>query len=201
MVELQRAWIDGTADVLDAGGQSRPIRRLVATLPAMLDTEGLGDRLAPEVRAAWIAATPRLLAACVALDDLGVPDTLVHGDLHPHNIAVTPRGPLVVDWSDAAIGHPLLDLAVFLRRTQDRDLRRRLRDAYLEGWDGVASHERLQDAVTLAMAVGAAYQVATYQALLPAMDPPDRAVFDGADERWLQRALDGLEHGLDAGLT
>jgi aminoglycoside phosphotransferase (APT) family kinase protein len=167
----------------------------------MLDSGGLGSRLAPEVRAAWIAAMPRLLAACQALGDLGVPDTLVHGDLHPHNIALTPRGPLVVDWSDGAVGHPLLDLAVFLRRTKARDLRRRLRDAYIDGWDGVVAHARLQDAVTLAMAVGAAYQVETYQALLPAMDAPDRAAFEGADERWLQQALDGLEQGLDAGLS
>ena len=50
----------------------------------------------------------------------------------------------------------------------------------------------------LAMPVGAAYQVATYQALLPAMDDPDRALFDGVDVRWVRRTLDCLEHGLDA---
>ena len=48
------------------------------------------------------------------------------------------------------------------------------------------------------MPVGAAYQVATYQALLPAMDDPDRALFDGVDVRWVRRTLDCLEHGLDA---
>jgi hypothetical protein len=51
------------------------------------------------------------------------------------------------------------------------------------------------------MTVGALYQVATYEALLPALDAPDRAQFEGADVAWAQRALEALEHGLDAGLT
>ena len=51
------------------------------------------------------------------------------------------------------------------------------------------------------MTVGSLYQVATYQALLPALDDPDRAMFKGADTGWLKRTLDALEHGLDAGLA
>ena len=51
------------------------------------------------------------------------------------------------------------------------------------------------------MTIGSLYQVATYQALLPALDEPDRAMFTGGDSGWLKRTLDALEHGLDAGLA
>ena len=166
----------------------------------MLDRDSLGGRLDPALRDAWIAAVPRLVDACAALVALDIPDTLVHGDLHPGNIVVSPTGPIVVDWSDAAVGNPFVDLATFLVRTKDRDLRRRLVDAYVDGWDGVLPRSRLEVAGELAMTIGSLYQVATYQALLPALDEPDRAMFTGGDTGWLKRTLDALDHGLDAGL-
>ena len=126
--------------------------------------------MAPEGRAAWVAAEPRLVDACAALIDVGLPDTLIHGDLHPENVVIAPRGALVVDWSDAAVGNPFVDLATILVRTKDGDLRRRLLAAYLDGWDGVCDRARLETAGDVAMTVGALYQVATYQALLPALD-------------------------------
>ena len=152
----------------------------------------------PDVRDAWVAAVPRLVDACLELDRLGMPDALIHGDLHPGNVVLGPDGPVLIDWSDGAVGHPFIDLPTFLLRVKGRTRRERLVEAYLEGWAGVAPRETLQRAAELAMPVGAAYQVATYQALLPAMDDPDRALFDGVDVRWVRRTLDCLEHGLDA---
>jgi hypothetical protein len=201
VVELQRAWIGATEGIAAAGGQTRPIADLASAVPSMLDRDDLGGRLDLEVREAWIAAIPRILDACAALIDLGVPDTLVHGDLHPGNIVQTENGHVVVDWSDAAVGNPFVDLATFLVWTKDRDLRRRLLDAYVVAWDGLLPHSRLAAAGELAMTVGALYQVATYQALIAAMDPPDAALFKGADVSWLKRTVDAVEHGLDAGLT
>jgi hypothetical protein len=201
VADLQRGWIGSAHDVAAAGGQTRPLARLVSAIPDMFDRDDLGGRMAPEVREAWLAAEPRLVDACTALIDVGLPDTLIHGDLHPSNIVITPRGYLVVDWSDAAVGNPFVDLATFLVRTKDRDLRQRLLEAYLDGWDGACDRARLAIAGDLAMTVGALYQVATYQALLPALDAPDSALFAGADVRWAERALDALEHGLDAGLA
>lgn len=45
------------------------------------------------------------LAAC------GLPDVLVHGDLYSANVVVAADGAMVFDWSDACIGHPVLNLA------------------------------------------------------------------------------------------
>ena len=39
-------------------------------------------------------------------------DRLVHLDLHPMNVMMTASGPVVIDWTNAAQGDPLLDAAV-----------------------------------------------------------------------------------------
>jgi len=39
-------------------------------------------------------------------------DRLVHMDLHPMNVMLSPRGPVVIDWTGAAAGEPLTDVAM-----------------------------------------------------------------------------------------
>ena len=43
----------------------------------------------------------------------GLPDgtALCHGDFHPGNVLVTPRGPVVIDWGSACCGDPIGDVA------------------------------------------------------------------------------------------
>ena len=36
---------------------------------------------------------------------------LCHGDLHPSNVILSPRGPMIVDWFDASRGDPAADIA------------------------------------------------------------------------------------------
>ena len=35
---------------------------------------------------------------------------LLHGDLHPGNVLIGGNGPVVIDWFDASIGHPITDV-------------------------------------------------------------------------------------------
>jgi hypothetical protein len=196
--EVQRAWVGHVDELVDVGAQRRPLEDLTAALAGLLDVDGLADRLAPTLLEAWPATLPRLIDACRELEDIDLPDALVHGDAHPWNIAVTDRGHVVFDWSDSAAGPSFVDLAVFLRRAKDLAFRRVLRDAYLDAWAGAARRDRLERAAELAMTVGALYQVVTYQVLLPALPPEDRVVYGDGDTRWLQHAIVGLEHGLDA---
>lgn len=195
--EIQLAWVDRANQLIAAGAPHRGLERLMEAVPDMIDRNGLGARLAPDVRAAWDVALPRLVDACERLGDLGLPETVIHGDLHPWNIARTDRGLVVFDWSDGAIGHPFIDLPVFLTRTASLELRRQIRDAYLELWFAWLPAADLEATVDLAMVVGSLYQVATYLALLPALDPHDRVHFARIDERWVSRTLDALARGID----
>ena len=51
---------------------------------------------------------PRRFAA---LAECGLPDTLVHGDLHPGNVRTDDAGRLtIMDWGDCTYGHPAFDI-------------------------------------------------------------------------------------------
>ena len=43
---------------------------------------------------------------------LGEGSALIHLDLHPLNVLLTPRGPVVIDWTNARAGDPALDVAL-----------------------------------------------------------------------------------------
>ncbi len=45
------------------------------------------------------------------LEALPEGDAVCHGDFHPDNILMAPRGPVVIDWNDAKRGHPAGDVA------------------------------------------------------------------------------------------
>lgn len=38
-------------------------------------------------------------------------EAVCHGDFHPNNILLTPRGPVIIDWMTATRGDPLADVA------------------------------------------------------------------------------------------
>jgi hypothetical protein len=195
--QLQRAWIGRSEELVAAGAQRRPLRDVPQALPTLLEVGGLGERLDPSLRAAWPAARDRLLEACRELEDLGLPETVMHGDFHPWNVAIAPDGLRIFDWSDTAIGAPFLDLAIYLGRAP-RAARSAILEPYLRGWSDVAPRAALERAAALAMPLGALYQVLTYQALAPALAGRGPSEFTGADASWLRNALAGLDQGLDA---
>ncbi|WP_045742088.1 aminoglycoside phosphotransferase family protein [Actinoplanes rectilineatus] len=45
------------------------------------------------------------------IEACGLPDTLIHGDLHPGNIRIDNYGPpVIMDWADAGVGNPAYDI-------------------------------------------------------------------------------------------
>ena len=45
------------------------------------------------------------------LETLPDGDRLCHGDFHPDNVLMTPRGPIIIDWMTATRGDPIGDVA------------------------------------------------------------------------------------------
>ncbi len=43
---------------------------------------------------------------------IGSGDRLLHLDLHPLNVMMSPRGPIVIDWANASRGDPNIDVAL-----------------------------------------------------------------------------------------
>lgn len=51
-------------------------------------------------------------ATLKALHEMPDGDCLCHGDFHPYNILMSPRGSVVIDWNNASIGNPVADVAL-----------------------------------------------------------------------------------------
>jgi phosphotransferase family enzyme len=165
---IQREWVGRLPELAALGA---PTRRL--------------DSLAPDVD-----DVPALAEALAELAALGLPDTIVHGDLHPWNAAVEPHGLRIVDWSDAAIGCSFLDLGVVLFTSQAAEVGGSLVDAYLEPWAGVRPEADLRRAAQLAEVLGCVYQSQSYRAINAAFEPTDRTLFAGELPRWRERAVE-----------
>jgi Ser/Thr protein kinase RdoA (MazF antagonist) len=157
---------------------------------------GLMGRLAPGVHEAWLTAAPAMAEACLTLDRIGPGPSLVHGDFHPWNVAAGTAGTRIFDWTDAAVGHPFLDLVTYIMRTGDPARRRQLLQRYLGLWSRHLSSRDLQAAGQLALVVGALYQAHNYWQLIPTVMPDDLAQLRDGDVHWLRRALDRLDHGI-----
>jgi aminoglycoside phosphotransferase (APT) family kinase protein len=45
-----------------------------------------------------------------SLGELPNGNVICHGDFHPKNVLITTEGPVIIDWADATLGHPLADV-------------------------------------------------------------------------------------------
>lgn len=94
-------------------------------------------------------------AGALALPRLGDGDAILHFDLHPDNVMLTPDGPKVIDWSNVMIGDPVADVMfswmlmvtsspdgvpLLLRPVLSR-IRRRLTDGFI-GDTAIDDHAR-----------------------------------------------------------
>lgn len=104
------------------------------------------------------AGLQNALAEFVAI---GIPDSLVHGDIGHGNVRITGDGPVFLDWAETYIGHPFLTaehLLVDLERSTlnlEQEQREQLREMYLAEWKGFAGESDLATAARLMPAIAA----------------------------------------------
>jgi len=112
---MRAAWAVGypVPEVFDADGRDLVMERLVG--PTMLKM--IGDRPWRYARIADQLAELHTRLAALQVDTAGVAvrfdraECLVHLDLHPGNVVLTPTGPVVIDWSNAGMGPRGADVA------------------------------------------------------------------------------------------
>lgn len=163
---LRYGRLDGpplAAEVMRRPWRAAAVGRTLAEVHARLHAAPLppnvqGEAELPALRARLDArlehrAVPPDLAAAARAALAALPDApaVYHGDLHPLNILMTPAGPAVIDWLDAAAGHPLADVArtgVLLREhgriaaphaAAEWAVRRTLHAAYLRRYRALAA--------------------------------------------------------------
>jgi Ser/Thr protein kinase RdoA (MazF antagonist) len=178
-VELHDARFDPEAGS-DRDGRSRALSREIA---AALDAVGLSR--------AGIAA--ELERRCAELARGPLPQTLVHGDLHPWNVMADGDRLRIFDWSDACVSHPLFDLPTFLQRCEDASARQAMLDAYLDAWADFGAPGILLAAYELAQPLACVHHAISYLRITEALEPNDRWLFADEPGRWLARATEFLE--------
>jgi thiamine kinase-like enzyme len=77
---------------------------------AQLELLGLQPQQIKQIQ----SLAPKIAPALEIFEAAGLPQTLVHGDFHVNNVMVEHGSPKIIDWSEAAIASPLLDLGRFL---------------------------------------------------------------------------------------
>jgi hypothetical protein len=147
----------GLADLRPASVPGQ-LTRLLAD-PALHEVLDTPDGITRGQHRALSALEPQLTEWCAELDELGVPASLDHADVHPNNIFAATGMPF--DWGDAALAHPFASLLVMLRTAAgqaglpaDAPELTALTEAYLEPWLAAGyPRDALDRAVQLALRV------------------------------------------------
>jgi hypothetical protein len=175
VIEIQRALVGRTEELEGVGCRERPLGTLAEELDEAVEWARATGLIADDPSIKRISVWVRRGAK--RLDRLGLPPTLVHGDLHPGN-AVTADGRVVLfDWSDGAVANPLLDLYSWLRSAHGSSLRERLRETCVEGWAGIADPDLMRLAFEDAAIMSLAYQTVSWVLYLRALEPELRTVW------------------------
>jgi hypothetical protein len=178
--DLHRIQLAAATDTAALRAAGVPYRRFLDDIPAVVARYGDGDpRLAELV--AGLDARLASVAAC------GVPDTLVHGDLHPGNVRGDGVRRVLIDWGDSFVGHPGFDI---LHLTSDlaADDAEALVDAWAARWRAAVPDSDPRRAVELLRPVAALRNAAVYAGFLGWIEPAEYPYHAADVPDWLGRA-------------
>ena len=138
------------------------------------------------------ALDPMVRRWAAQLESLGLPDSLVHNDLHVHNVFATGGTLRFFDFGDAVLANPLWALLVPLRvmssrlelAPDDRRLRR-VSDAALEVWSDVVSTGELRAALPAALQLARLGRVESWLRVTATLTPAELADLGDAATWWL----------------
>ena len=122
------------------------------------------------------------LAAC------GLPDTLVHGDVHPGNARGDAERLVLMDWGDCGVGHPMLDQPAMLERL-DAATAGIVRDAWDRAWRDAVPGSDPGRAARLLAPLAAARQAVIYQGFLDRIEPSEYPYHRDDPVPWLRNAV------------
>jgi aminoglycoside phosphotransferase (APT) family kinase protein len=186
---LQRSFADQPERLLSFTCVDRRLAVLDGELDRLFGPNAATERLEPAERLKLPRRAEQLREAIAELAAIGVPETLLHGDLHPRNLAVRDGKVLAFDWTDAAVSHPFLDLVTFVEKRSPISTDPRLNDAYLAEWEAYASPAALRRALELAEELGALHQTMTSLYLPDHLSGPSADAMVRGAVWWLRSLL------------
>jgi hypothetical protein len=189
LVAIQRSLApDGGSirTLLDAGAPHRPLGDLATSVAAAIGPKGfgVGDALEPERARRVLDA---VATAVARVEAVGLPESVVHGDFHSGNAALVDDRIVIIDWSDAAISSPAIDLVTWIAWSGDkRNEIDAAVDAWVEAWSAVVDGDALRGVVDDVLIVGAAYQIVSYDGIRRNLEPATRYTMTGGGDHFLK---------------
>ena len=170
LVELQTAWT-AKVDALTALGvadwrATALVRAIERTFERTRSQLSAAAARTLEVFIAGLDERFRALAAC------GIPDSLVHGDYHPGNVRGIGTDLTILDWGDAGVGHPLLDVPAFMERAP-AEMAASLRDHWITLWRARCPGSDPARAWQLIEPITAARRATVYLGFLDRIEPAE----------------------------
>jgi aminoglycoside phosphotransferase (APT) family kinase protein len=162
---LQAASVSTVEQLLVAGVPDLRDGMLTQRIAEIVERFGADD---PELRL-LVEGLPDRLATIASY---GLPDALVHGDLHPGNAHSGDGQPVIIDWGDSFIGNPAFDVLRLTQTLADSDAR-----PIVEQWDArwqadVPGSEPIQ-ALDLLRPVAALRLAVVYASFLDGIEPSE----------------------------
>jgi hypothetical protein len=185
LVALQRRFVGRGDELVAVGAPERRFSGLADDLRETLAEPTVRAQMTVEpARAeqllAWVEGT------AAEVSGLEIPDTLVHGDFHPGNVALVDGTAVIFDWTDAAISNPFLDVvtwAWWLR--DDPDAAAALWPTFAAAWDGTIDADAVLDARSAIEGLAYAYHTVSYGRILRALEPSRQGELAGGITEFL----------------
>lgn len=155
LARIQVAATSRTDELRRRGCPDRGLGQLVEDVRAL---GGRRDLLTPATAARLRDRLGPFAELCAEVDGLGIPSSLVHGDLNVDNVRWTDQGWFLYDWSDACVAHPFVDVDGW---ADDQH-------GFAEVWAEAVPERSVRRTLAAATAIWAAHRAVSYQRLVDA---------------------------------
>jgi hypothetical protein len=193
LVRLQRDLGEDIDAFVAAGAPRRPVAGLAEAFHKAIGPDGIAidGAITDERRGRAVDGVCAAVERCAGL---GFPTTLVHGDFHPGNVTLVGDDAVIIDWSDAAVGSPIIDLITWLAWSRDNPTEQAAAiDGWIAAWAGPTDPIAIRERVDDLLLIGGAYQVVSYGGILAALEPATRYTMADAALHYLERMEERLE--------
>jgi hypothetical protein len=177
--ELQVKAVKQVDTLLGMGCLDRRLIHLIGQVDTLVEDPNIVDQLKDSEVQKLRQLMPRLKEKVGELTTFGVPQTLVHGDLHLGNVVTRDGSYLFFDWTDGCVTHPFFDM-MGIYNQKDEDLRSQFQNAYLEVWTEFESMDRLQRCWKLAGSLYYLHHAISYQHITANLEAINQPELDAA---------------------
>jgi hypothetical protein len=187
-VALQSRWADRAEELLAAALPDLRSDAFAPRVAALVRRPEVRDGLTSQELAGLDAMVLGLPARLAELRGCGLPETLVHGDFHPGNWRSSGEDLVLMDWGDACVGHPLLDMAAFLERVPP-EATDDVRAAWAQAWLDVCPSADPGRASQLIVPVAALREALIYRTFLDGIERSEQRYHEADVPDAIRRAL------------